>query len=175
MSRGLRLIPILLLVWLVVGLAWRLVKPPSPAVPSQMVERTVPPFDLPAALPTKPGVKSADLSTGDARLVNIFASWCVPCAGEAPVLNELKARGVRIDAIAVRDTPDAITAFLSHYGDPYEAIGSDPRSNVQIDLGSSGVPETFLVDGRGVIRRQYIGPLSRANIPGVLQQLSELK
>ena len=175
MSRGLRLIPILLLAWLLIGLAWRLVKPPSPAVPSQMVERQVPSFNLPPAVPTKRGLKSADLATGGPKLVNIFGSWCVPCAGEAPVLNELKARGVKIDAIAVRDTPDAITAFLSEYGDPYEAIGSDAQSNVQIDLGSSGVPETFLVDGRGVIRRQYIGPMSHSNVPDVLQQLAALK
>jgi cytochrome c biogenesis protein CcmG/thiol:disulfide interchange protein DsbE len=175
MSRGLRLIPILLLVWVVGGLAWRLVKPPSPAVPSQLVERAVPNFDLAPAVPTKPGLKSADLAGGGPRLVNIFGSWCVPCAAEAPVLNELKQRGVRIDAIAIRDTPDAITAFLSRYGDPYERIGTDPRSNVQIDLGSSGVPETFVIDGRGVIRRQYIGPLSRSNIPGLIQQLAEIR
>jgi cytochrome c biogenesis protein CcmG/thiol:disulfide interchange protein DsbE len=87
----------------------------------------------------------------------------------------LKARGVTIDAIAVRDTPDAITAFLSQYGDPYAAIGNDAQSNVQIDLGSSGVPETFVVDGHGVIRRQYIGPLSSSNVPGVLRELAELK
>jgi cytochrome c biogenesis protein CcmG/thiol:disulfide interchange protein DsbE len=140
-----------------------------------MIERQVPQFDLPAALPTKPGLKSSDLAGGGPKLVNIFASWCVPCAGEAPVLNELKARGARIDAIAVRDTPGAITAFLSQYGDPYEAIGSDARSNVQIDLGSSGVPETFVVDGRGLIRAQYIGPLTSANVPGVLKQLEALK
>ncbi|HZU50313.1 MAG TPA: redoxin family protein, partial [Sphingomicrobium sp.] len=149
--------------------------PPSPAVPSQMVERHVPPFDLPAALPTKPGLKSPDLATGHPRMVNIFASWCVPCASEAPVLNQLKARGIKIDAIAVRDTPDAITAFLAEYGDPYEAIGSDARSNVQMDLGSSGVPETFIVDGKGVIRRQYIGPLSSANIPEITRQMAQLQ
>ena len=175
MSRGLRLIPILLLVWLVLGLAWRLVKPPTAAVPSQMVERQVPQFNLPAAIPTKPGLTSADLSGGGPKLVNIFASWCVPCAGEAPVLNALKSHGVKIDAIAVRDTPDAITAFLSHYGDAYERIGNDAQSGVQISLGSSGVPETFVVDGRGVIRRQYIGPLTSSNVPGVLQELRELR
>lgn len=175
MSRGLRLIPIVLLVWLVGGLAWRLARPPSPAVPSRLIERAVPDFDLPAAVPTKPGLKSADLKGGEPRLINIFGSWCVPCASEAPVLDELKKRGVAIDAIAVRDTPDAITAFLSQYGDPYGRIGSDPRSNVQMALGSSGVPETFIVDGKGVIRRQYIGPLSRSSIPALMQQLAELR
>jgi cytochrome c biogenesis protein CcmG/thiol:disulfide interchange protein DsbE len=175
MSRGLRSVPILLLVALVTGLGWRLVKPPTPAVPSQMVERQIPAFNLPAVAPAKLGLSSTDLAGDGPKLVNIFASWCVPCAGEAPVLNELKARGVKIEAIAVRDSPDAITLFLSRYGDPYERIGSDPQSSVQISMGSSGVPETFLVDGHGVIRRQYIGPLSRANIPGVLQELAALR
>lgn len=172
MSRGLRLIPILLLLWIVGGLAWRLMKPPTSAVPSQLVNRPLPSFDLAAAIPIKPGMKSTDLAGGGPKLVNIFASWCVPCADEAPVMNELKRRGVTIDAIAVRDTPDAITAFLAHYGDPYDRIGSDVSSNVQISLGSSGVPETFVVDGHGIIRRQYIGPLSRSNVPGVMQQLA---
>jgi len=175
MSRGLRLIPIILLLWLVSGLAWRLIKPEDPAVPSQLVHREVPPFELPAALAGKPGLKSSELASGGPRLLNIFASWCVPCVGEAPVLAELHRRGVKIDAIAVRDTPEAISAFLREHGDPYERLGADPRSNAQIALGSSGVPETFVVDKRGVIRRQYIGPLTRANIPGVLQQLDEVR
>jgi cytochrome c biogenesis protein CcmG, thiol:disulfide interchange protein DsbE len=175
MSRGLRTIPILLLIALVVGFAWRLVKPADPAVHSTMIERTVPPFELAAAAPGKPGLTSADLADGKPKLLNIFASWCVPCAGEAVVLGELRKKGVRIDAIAVRDTPDAVAAFLGRYGDPYDRMGSDPQSGVQMSLGSSGVPETFLVDGRGVIRRQYVGPLTAANIPSVLEQLEALR
>jgi cytochrome c biogenesis protein CcmG/thiol:disulfide interchange protein DsbE len=175
MSRGLRLIPIILLVWLVAGLAWRLVKPADPAIPSQLVERQIPSFDLPAAITAKPGLKSTDLATGKPRLLNIFASWCVPCVGEAPVLAELRRKGVEIDAIAVRDTPEAIDAFLREHGDPYERLGVDPRSSTQMALGSSGVPETFVIDSRGVIRHQYIGPLSKANIPGVLDQLKEAR
>ncbi len=128
---------------------------------------------LPAALPGKPGLRSADLASGQPRLLNVFASWCVPCVAEAPVLNELRTKGVKIDAVAVRDTPEAVAAFLSRNGDPFERLGSDANSNVQIALGSSGVPETFVVDGKGVIRYQYIGPLSRSNIPGVLKQLKE--
>jgi cytochrome c biogenesis protein CcmG, thiol:disulfide interchange protein DsbE len=175
MSRGLRLIPIILLVWIVIGLTWRLIQPPNPAVPSQMVEYPVPRFALSAAIAGKPGLRSADLATGRPKLLNIFASWCVPCIGEAPVLTDLRRRGVAIDAIAVRDTPDAVTAFLASHGDPYERIGSDPQSNVQIALGSSGVPETFVVDGRGIIRRQYIGPLSAENVPGVLHDLEQAR
>ena len=175
MSRGLRLIPIVLLVWLVVGLAWRLIKPADPAIPSQLVERQVPTFDLAPAVPGKPGLSSADLATGEPRLLNIFASWCVPCVGEAPVLAELRRKGVKIDAIAVRDTPEAIAAFLREHGDPYERLGDDPRSNAQMNIGSSGVPETFVIDGRGVIRRQYIGPLTAANIQRVMEQLKEAR
>lgn len=175
MSRGLRLIPIILLVWFVIGLAWRLAKPADTAIPSQMVERSVPQFQLPAATAGKPGLASADLASGQPKLLNIFASWCVPCIGEASVLRELERRGARIDGIAVRDTPEALNAFLARNGDPYERIGADSKSEVQIALGSSGVPETFVIDGRGIIRRQYIGPLNASNIPGVLRELEQVR
>jgi cytochrome c biogenesis protein CcmG/thiol:disulfide interchange protein DsbE len=175
MSRGLRLIPIILLLFVVSSLAWRLVKPADTAIPSELVNRPVPPFQLAPALSSKPGLGSADLAGGEPRLLNIFASWCVPCVGEAAVLSELRRRGAKIDAIAVRDTPNAVAAFLSQYGDPYDKIGADPQSQVQIALGSSGVPETFLIDGHGVIRRQYIGPLNASNIPGVLRQLKQAR
>ena len=91
------------------------------------------------------------------------------------MLAELKRRGVRIDGIAIRDTPGALAAFLARNGDPYERIGSDAQSEVQIAFGSSGVPETFLIDGKGVIRRQYIGPLNASNIPGVVRELEQLR
>jgi cytochrome c biogenesis protein CcmG/thiol:disulfide interchange protein DsbE len=175
MSRASRIIPLLLLLVVVVGMAWRLVKPADTAVPSQLVNRSVPNFVLNAALPSKAGLSSKDLATGQPRLLNIFASWCVPCVGEAGVLGELKRKGVKIDAIAVRDRPEAIAAFLARNGDPYERIGSDPQSDVQISLGSSGVPETFVVDGKGVIRHQYIGPLTAANVPGVIDQIRALR
>jgi cytochrome c biogenesis protein CcmG/thiol:disulfide interchange protein DsbE len=175
MSRGWRIIPLILLLWLVTGLAWRLVKPGDPAIPSLMVNRPLPTFALDPALPGKPGLTSADLATGQPHLLNVFASWCVPCVGEVSVLGELRQRGVKIDGIAVRDRPDAIAAFLARNGDPYERVGADPRSSVQISLGSSGVPETFVIDGKGTIRHQYIGPLSRANIAGVMDQLKALQ
>jgi cytochrome c biogenesis protein CcmG/thiol:disulfide interchange protein DsbE len=173
MSRGLRLIPIILLLWLVTGFAWRLIKPSDPAIRSQMVERTIPAFDLAPAIATKPGLKSADLADGKPRLLNVFASWCVPCVSEAAVLGELSRRGVTIDAIAVRDTPEAISAFLSRHGDPYQKLGADPRSNTQISLGSSGVPETFVIDGRGTIRYQHIGDIRDGDVAVLLDKLRE--
>jgi cytochrome c biogenesis protein CcmG, thiol:disulfide interchange protein DsbE len=99
----------------------------------------------------------------------------VPCIGEVPVLGELRRRGVSIEGIAVRDTPDALTAFLARNGNPYDRIGTDRQSDVQIAFGSSGVPETFAVDGKGIIRRQYIGPLNASNIPGVLRELEQVR
>jgi cytochrome c biogenesis protein CcmG, thiol:disulfide interchange protein DsbE len=175
MSRGLRIMPILLLVGLLIGFAWRLVKPEDPAIRSQLVHRDVPSFQLPPALPGKPALKSADLTDGQPRLLNFFASWCIPCATEAPVLSELRRKGVRIDAIVIRDTPGATAAFLACHGDPYDRMGADANSRVQIALGSAGVPETFVVDGKGVIRHQYVGPLSAANVPEVLRQLEDAR
>ena len=175
MSRGLRLIPIVLLLWLVAGLAWRLVKPGDTAVPSQMVERTVPQFALAPGVGGKPGFAAADLATGQPRLLNVFASWCVPCVTEVRVLGELKRRGVRIDGIAVRDTPEALTAFLARNGDPYERIGADPQSETQIAFGSSGVPETFVIEGKGVIRYQQIGAIDAADVPMILSRFEQAR
>jgi cytochrome c biogenesis protein CcmG/thiol:disulfide interchange protein DsbE len=124
-----------------------------------MIGKPMPDFALAPAVPSHPGLALADLWTGKPHLVNVFASWCVPCRAEAAQLAELKARGIPIEGIAIRDRSEDVTRFLGQVGDPFERIGSDPRSQVQFDLGSSGVPETFVVDGRGVIRKQHIGDI----------------
>jgi cytochrome c biogenesis protein CcmG/thiol:disulfide interchange protein DsbE len=175
MSRPIRFIPIMILLALVSAFAMRLIRPDDPAIPSQLVSRELPPFSLEPAAHGKPGLASSDFADGKPKLLNIFASWCIPCTKEAAVLRQLKERGVTIEAMAVRDTPQAVAAFLARNGDPYDRLGADPQSNAQIALGSSGVPETFVIDGHGVIRRQYIGPLSKANVEGVLRELEELR
>jgi cytochrome c biogenesis protein CcmG, thiol:disulfide interchange protein DsbE len=175
MSRGLRLLPVILIVWILIAFAWRLVQPGDSVVRSHLVNREVPSFTLPPATAGVPGLDSRSLATGEPRLVNFFASWCLPCVSEAPVLERLKQLGVKIDGIAVRDTPEGITAFLDRHGNPYERIGSDQSSRVQLSLGSSGVPETFVVDGRGMIRFQFVGPVGSADIPMVMKQLEEAK
>lgn len=173
MSRAARFAPLALLLIVIVALIWRLATPEDTAVPSKLEGKAVPAFILPPALPSKPGLAAADLASGQPRLVNIFASWCVPCVTEVKVLQELKRRGVFIDGIAVRDRPRDVADFLSRNGDPYLRIGSDAQSQVQIALGSSGVPESFIVDGRGVIRYQHIGPIEASDVPLILQKLEQ--
>ena len=77
---------------------------------------------------------------------------------------ELKRQGIPIDAIAVRDKPEDVAEFLGRHGNPFERIGSDPESRLQIALGSSGVPETFIVDGKGIIRYQHMGPIEPGDV-----------
>ena len=175
MSRWLRILPIALLVLVLAALVWRLANPEDTTIRSRLAGKPVPQFSLPAALPGKPGLASADLAKGQPRLLNVFASWCVPCIAEAPVLEQLKGSGVAIDAIAIRDRPEDVAEFLARHGDPFDRIGSDDNSRVQLALGSSGVPESFVIDGRGTIRYQHVGPIEPADVPVILAQLEKAK
>lgn len=170
MRRGLRFLPLLILIAFVAVVAWRLSSPADEKISSKLVGQPLPAFALQQMLPAKPGLASRDLAKGQPRLVNVFASWCVPCITEAPLLLELKRRGIPIDAIAVRDKPEDVAVFLARHGDPFERIGSDPESRVQLALGSSGVPESFIVDGRGVIRYQHMGPIEPGDVPELMRQ-----
>jgi cytochrome c biogenesis protein CcmG, thiol:disulfide interchange protein DsbE len=174
MSRAVRFAPLVLLLLVVAALVWRLATPSDSNVSSKLEGKPIPSFDLGAAIDTKPALSSSDL-TGRPHLLNIFASWCVPCIGEVKVLQQLKSRGVKVEGIAIRDTPEDVAAFLARNGDPYEKIGSDPQSAVQIALGSSGVPESFIIDGRGIVRYQHIGPIEPGDVPMILARLEEAR
>lgn len=167
-----RFVPIGLFVLLAAALVWRLVHPSDSAIRSQLEGRPLPAFTLPAATPGKPGVASTQLR-GKPHLVNLFASWCVPCITELPLLGQLKAEGVSIVGVDVRDRPEALAAFLADHGNPFAAIGEDRDSAVQLALGSSGVPETFVVDRNGIIRRQFIGGISARDLREVRRELVE--
>lgn len=151
-----------------------LIKPADRTIHSAMVGKPLPELALKPLLATKPGIAGAELR-GKPRLLNVFASWCIPCIAEAPQLLKLRQAGVEIDAIAIRDTPDAVQAFLARNGDPYARIGDDPTGKAQIALGSSGVPETFLIDGQGKIIDQHIGDIRADDIPGILARLEAAK
>ncbi|HEY0086801.1 MAG TPA: DsbE family thiol:disulfide interchange protein, partial [Allosphingosinicella sp.] len=148
--------------------AFRLGGEQDSSIRSRMVGKPMPEFVLKQAVPGHPALTSGDLKGGQPRLVNIFGSWCIPCRVESPQLMALKARGVPVDAIAIRDRPEDVARFLAQYGDPFDRIGDDPRSQVQFALGSSGVPETFLVDGKGIIRHQHIGEIRPENVPELI-------
>lgn len=172
MSKMLRFLPVAILAVIIGAMVWRLANPPSPTVESQMIGKPVPQFAAPAALPGKLTFTSAELADGRPKLVNFFASWCVPCIAEAPVLMELKKQGVPIVGIAVRDRPEDIALFLAQHGDPFERIGADRQSELQVMLGSAGVPETFLIDGRGIIRMVHVGPIEPGEVPDILQAMA---
>ena len=152
-----------------------LIAPADRKIVSQMIGKPVPTFALPAGVEGRTGFSSAQLATGAPRLLNVFASWCVPCIAEAPVLMQLKAQGVKIDAIAIRDRPEDVAGFLRRNGDPYDRIGSDTASRVQLAMGSSGVPETFVIDGKGVIRYQHIGDIRAENVAEILSELGKAR
>jgi cytochrome c biogenesis protein CcmG/thiol:disulfide interchange protein DsbE len=151
--------------------ALQLSRPKDEFVHSAMIGKPIPAFNLPPIVPDRPGLASADLTDGRPKLLNVFASWCLPCIAEAPNLARLKASGATIVGIAIRDRPEDAAAFLQTNGNPFDRIGRDDISQVQLSIGSSGVPETFVVDGRGVIRYQHIGDIANDDIPVLLKQL----
>lgn len=153
-------------------IAFNLYRPDDRTHPTKLIGKAVPAFSLPPIATDRPGVSSRDFARGP-RLLNVFASWCVPCITEAPVLGDLARQGATIDAIAIRDKTADVDAFLARHGNPYRAIGSDPASQVQISLGSSGVPETFVVDSKGIIRYQHIGEIKPEDAPVLLAKLRE--
>jgi cytochrome c biogenesis protein CcmG/thiol:disulfide interchange protein DsbE len=153
-------LPLAALVALVAVFALNIDRDPS-LIPSVLIDKPAPAFAL-AAVPglQVPGFDTAALK-GEVTVVNVFASWCIPCRDEHPLLEALKAEtGVRMYGINQKDAAENARAFLAELGNPYDAIGADGNGRVSIDWGVYGVPETFVVDSRGVIAFKHIGPLS---------------
>jgi cytochrome c biogenesis protein CcmG/thiol:disulfide interchange protein DsbE len=153
--------------------ALQLSRPKDDTVQSTMIGKTVPQFALPAATDQNPGLSSADLADGKPHLLNVFASWCVPCAAEAPQLAALRRAGAPLVGVAVRDQADDLAAFFRQYGNPFARVGEDKVSKLQFLIGSSGVPETYVIDGKGVIRHQHIGMVRPEDIPDLMARLKE--
>jgi cytochrome c biogenesis protein CcmG/thiol:disulfide interchange protein DsbE len=139
-------------------------------VPSVLVGKPVPDFALaPVEGLNTPGLSSADLKNGHVAVVNVWASWCVPCRYEHPLLVALSRRNdVRLFGINNKDEPENARRFLTTLGQPFAAIGADRDGRVSIDWGVYGVPETFIVDGTGLIRYKWIGPLTPEALAGVV-------
>ena len=146
-----------------------LLKPDDRVITSRLVGQPLPQFDLPQGASDRPALSSAVFRQGQPRMLNIFASWCVPCAAESPQLIALAKAGVPIEGVAIRDAREDVDAFLLRWGNPYSHIGLDARSALQLELGSSGVPETFIIDGQGRIVHQHIGDIREDDIPQLLK------
>lgn len=161
MRRPLFLLPLLLLAAFVVWISGPLLSNrDSQALPSALVDKPLPAFALPALAGRADGVASTDFG-GKPMLLNVFASWCMPCLAEHPVMTKLgKEDGIPVLAINYKDKPVDVLAWLRRNGDPYLRIGADPDGRTAIDLGVYGVPETFVIDKEGRIRHRHPGPLT---------------
>ena len=175
MKRALALVPMAVAAAVAVFFYLGLGRDPA-ALPSALIDRPVPAFELPPLLADRPGLAKGDL-VGQPHLVNVFASWCVPCRAEHPVISDLADSGaVQVVAINYKDKPADARRWLTELGNPYARIGVDESGRVAIDWGVYGVPETYLVDAAGQIRYRHVGPLTAAVVRGeLLPRLAALR
>ena len=171
----LMLLPLLAFLALAALFLYRLGAGDPSKLPSALIGRQAPKTDLPALEgltrdgKTVPGLTNATLA-GNVTLVNVWASWCVPCHDEAPLLEELsKDKRIQIVGINYKDAPDNARRFLNRYGNPFVAAGVDPNGRASIDWGVYGVPETFLVGRDGAIAYKLVGPITAENRKAVLE------
>ena len=161
-------LPLIALVALVAVFAMSMNRDPG-LVRSVLIDKPAPVFAM-AEVPELgvPGFDTAALK-GDVTVVNVFASWCIPCRDEHPLLVALKdVSGVRLFGINQSDAPENARAFLAELGNPYDAVGMDRDRRVSIDWGVYGVPETFVVDAKGIITFKHVGPMSADDIENSL-------
>lgn len=144
---------------------WSLKRSPQVS-PAAMVGKPAPMLSL-VRLDGHGRAPPGALAKGPA-LVNFFASWCAPCAVESPALMALKAEGVRIVGVAYQDDPNATRAFLARMGNPYAQVLSDPDGAAAVEFGLSGVPETYAIDARGVIRAKLAAPVDEEGAESLL-------
>ena len=141
-------------------------------IPSVLIDRPAPAFDLPPLLAGERGLKTADLK-GKVTLINFFASWCLPCRIEHPVLPQITKAGIVLVGINYKDRPEDAKAWLAELGNPYRTVAVDAHGRTGIDFGVYGVPESYLIDKQGVIRFKQTGPLSTEIINNQLIPLAE--
>lgn len=160
------ILPVALFGLLALGFLVSLFRSDPSALPSALIGKPVPQFALPAVAGIgKPGLATADFGGGTVSVVNVWASWCPPCREEQPLLVSMKAKlGAPLFGINQKDKPEDAARFLKKLGNPFERIGADANGRVSIDWGVYGVPETYVVDGKGRITYKFIGPLTEAAI-----------
>lgn len=142
-------------------------------VPSPLIDKPAPAFSVPQLRDPQLLLDERSLH-GKVALLNVWASWCGVCREEHPLLVELAAqRKLPIYGLDYKDTTGDALRWLARFGDPYTAIGFDARGQVGLDYGVYGVPETYVLDRRGVIRYKHVGPLTREVLDDTLLPLIE--
>jgi cytochrome c biogenesis protein CcmG, thiol:disulfide interchange protein DsbE len=172
------LVPLALFVAVGAFLAIGLTRDPR-TLPSTLIGREAPAFELPP-LPGRAAGEGGALSRADLgggkgpTLVNVFASWCVPCRIEHPVIARLaEEHGVTVHGLNYKDRPEAALAWLKEVGDPYAKVGSDRNGRVGIEWGVYGVPETFVIDKEGRVAYKHVGPLQPRDLERTILPLLE--
>jgi len=170
MKRLLFLLPLAVFLGMSVYFAIGLTKDPR-IIPSALIDQPVPDFDLPPLRPGKLGLASVNLK-GQVAIVNVFASWCVPCRAEHPLWMKLSEVGeVPIHGINWKDQRKAAVNWLTELGDPYSRVGFDGENKVGVEWGVYGVPETYVIDREGRIRYKHVGPLFKETYSQVIEPL----
>ena len=171
--RLLFLLPLALFAAIALYLGFGLTRDAS-VLPSALIDQPAPVFSLPGLSADAPGLDNTALQ-GQVALVNVFASWCVPCRAEHPQLMALAREGWPIYGIAWKDKAAESRAFLAELGNPFRAVGHDGTGRAGIDWGVYGVPETYVIDREGRIRYRHVGPLMPAHLEErILPLLKEL-
>jgi cytochrome c biogenesis protein CcmG/thiol:disulfide interchange protein DsbE len=172
-------LPLLLFLALAALFFFRLGSGDPSRIPSALIGREAPKADLPPVLGLMqdgkpvPGLNGSEFM-GNVTIVNVWASWCVPCHDEVPFLEELaKDKRIRLVGINYKDQPDNARRFIGRYGNPFVAVGADPNGRAAIEWGVYGVPETFLVGRDGRIAYKLVGPLTEDNMKAVVMPAIE--
>jgi cytochrome c biogenesis protein CcmG/thiol:disulfide interchange protein DsbE len=177
--RLIMLAPLILFLALAALFLFRLGAGDPSKLPSALIGRPAPDANLPPVeglvrdgTPV-PGIAGTDFA-GQVTLVNVWASWCVPCHDEAPILLQMaKDQRFRIVGINYKDQPDNARRFIGRYGNPFAAVGADASGRASIDWGVYGVPETFVVGRDGRIAYKLIGPITEDNLDAALKPAIE--
>jgi cytochrome c biogenesis protein CcmG, thiol:disulfide interchange protein DsbE len=166
-----RLLPVLVFAGIALFFAVALRTAEPSKIPSTLIGKMVPASTFPALEDlladgkAVPGFTSADLAKGKVTVVNFWASWCAQCVEEHPLLDKLQASsGADLYGVNYKDNTLAARRYLGRYGNPYSVIGTDASGRAAIDWGVYGMPETFVINGRGEIVYKHIGPLSTESI-----------
>ncbi len=178
-SRILYLVPVLIFAGLAALFMARLYAGDPSKLPSALIGKAVPSFELPPVEGLRSGsgepmagISTASLKGGKVTILNVWASWCAPCRIEHPVLMDLaKESSVRVVGFNYKDKPENARRFLGTFGNPFAAVGADATGRTAIEFGVYGVPETFVIGRDGTIRHKQVGPLTPETLPAFMEQV----